>query len=75
MELRVDISYSQILKLVRQLPEKDIRKLTNALQSEITQKKKSKSMEKLILEAPSWSDNELEEFNEARRHLNKSRLA
>ena len=75
MELRVDISYSQILKLVRQLPEKDIRKLTNALQSEITQKKKSKSMEKLILEAPSWSDNELEEYNEARRHLNKSRLA
>jgi len=75
MELRVDINYNQILSLIRQLPKKDIKKLTNTLQSEIVTDKSTKSIQRLILEAPTWTDSELNDYNNARNHINKSRIA
>ena len=75
MELRVDISYNQILRLVRQLPEKDIKKLTYTLQSELANDKSTESIERLVLEAPTWTDSELNEYNDARIHINNSRIA
>jgi len=75
MELRVDINYNQILSLIRQLPKKDIKKLTNTLQSEIVTDKSTKSIQRLILEAPTWTDSEINDYNNARNHINKSRIA
>ncbi|MGV8138492.1 MAG: hypothetical protein AB2L20_25090 [Mangrovibacterium sp.] len=75
MELKVNITYSQILKLIRQLPRKDIEKLTTTLQSEIVVEKSSKALQKLILEAPTWDDSDLNNFKEVRAHINKSRIA
>ena len=75
MELRVDINYNQILELIRQLPEKDIKKLTNTLQSEIISDKSGKSLQKLILQAPTWTDSDLNDYNQARTRINKSRIA
>lgn len=75
MELKVDINYNQILRLIRQLPKRDIKKLTNILQSEIVADKSSKSLQKLILQAPTWTDSDLNDYSEARIHINKSRIA
>lgn len=75
MEVRIDINYNQILKLIRQLPEKDIEKLTRTLQSEISSEKSEKSLAELILKAPTWSDSDMKDFKEARNHINKSRVA
>jgi hypothetical protein len=75
LELRVDVNYNQILRLIQQLPKKDIKKLTNTLQSEIAADKSTKSLPKLILQAPTWSDSDLNDYNEARSHINKSRIA
>jgi hypothetical protein len=75
MELKVDINYNQILGLIRQLPKKDIKKLTNTLQSEIVADKSTRSLLKLILQAPTWTDSDLDDYNEARIHINKSRIA
>ncbi len=75
MELNLDISYNQILRLVRQLPQKDIVKLANTLQSEISKEKSIESIHKLILQAPTWTDSELKDYNQARIHINKSRIA
>jgi hypothetical protein len=75
MELSVNISYNQILRLIRQLPKKDIKKLTYTLQSEIETDKSTISLQNLILQAPTWSDSELNDYNEARTHINKSRLS
>lgn len=71
MELKINIDYNQILRLIRQLPKEDIKKLTNTLQSEISSVKSSKSLQKLILEAPTWSDSDFNEYNEGRSHINK----
>jgi hypothetical protein len=75
MELSVNINYNQILRLIRQLPKRDIEKLTKTLQSEISAEKSVKTLEQLILEAPTWTDSEMKEYNKARSHINKSRIA
>jgi hypothetical protein len=75
MELRIDMDYNQILGLIHQLPRGEKEKLANALQAEIHSKKSSKKIQKLILEAPTWTDSDLLDYNEARIHLNKSRIA
>ena len=75
MELKVDINYNQILKLIRQLPKRDIKKLTDTLQYEIVADKPTKSLQKMILQAPTWSDSDLNDYDEVRNHINKSRIA
>jgi hypothetical protein len=77
MELRIRIDYNQILKLIHQLPEEDFEKLAITLQSEVSSKKKSKtkSIHDLILDAPTWSDSDINDVQEARNYINKSRIA
>ncbi|MCA1760459.1 MAG: hypothetical protein LC658_11890 [Bacteroidales bacterium] len=75
MELSVNINYNQILRLIRQLPKRDIEKLTKTLQSEISAEKSVKTLEQLILQAPTWTYPEMKEYNKARSHINKSRVA
>jgi len=71
-----NISYQQILSLIHQLSEKDFQKLINALQSEKFPDKNSKSgsLQEMILNAPTWSNFDLEEYKKARDHINKSRI-
>ena len=75
MDSGINIDYEKVLRLVRQLPEKDIEKLTITLQSEISSKKPSSSLQELLLCAPTWTEKELCDFNAARNHINKSRIA
>ncbi len=71
MELRINIDYKQILGLIYQLPKRDIEKLTTALQSEILSKKPTRSIQDLILNAPTWSDSDYHDYQNARSHINK----
>jgi len=75
MELSINVNYNQILRLIRQLPKRDIEKLTRTLQSEISAEESAKSLDELILKAPTWSDSDLKNFKETRNHINKSRIA
>ncbi|RKY54369.1 MAG: hypothetical protein DRP93_05175 [Candidatus Neomarinimicrobiota bacterium] len=75
MELTVNVDYEQILGLIYQLPKKEIEKLTITLQSEILSKKSTKSIQELILNAPTWSDPEFDNYQKARNHIEKSRIA
>jgi len=75
MELSVNINYNQILRLIRQLPKKDIEKLTRTLQSEISAEESSKALDQIILQAPTWTDSDFKEYKKVRSHINKSRVA
>jgi hypothetical protein len=75
MELKLNIDYNQILGLIHQLPEKEIKKLAITLQSEIVSKKSSTKIQEIILSAPTWTDTDLSDYNEARSFINKSRIA
>lgn len=74
MELTIDLDYNQILRLIHQLPKSEIEKLTNTLQTEMASTKSSTALQQLILTAPTWSDSDLNDYNEARKHINKSRM-
>ena len=75
MELKLNIDYNQILGLIHQLPEREIKKLVITLQTEISSKKSSDTIRELILKAPTWSDSDFNAFQEARNYINKSRIA
>ncbi|MCF8358610.1 MAG: hypothetical protein K9H26_07610 [Prolixibacteraceae bacterium] len=75
MELKLNIDYYQILGLIRQLPEKEKKKLSDTLKSEILSGKSTKSIRELILKAPTWSDMDYDAFRESRNYINKSRIA
>jgi hypothetical protein len=75
MELSVNINYNQILTLIRQLPKRDIEKLTRTLQREISAEESAKSLDQLILQAPTWTDSDIKEYKKVRNHINKSRVA
>ena len=74
MELKINIDTDQILGLIHQLPEDEIKRIAISLQAEMSSKKSTKSFKNLILNAPTWSDAELKRYQEARNHQNKSRL-
>lgn len=77
MEFKVQIEYNQLLQLMQQLPEEKLEQLIKTLQTELKVKKTSskKKIEQLILNAPTWSDEQLKDFQEARDSINSSRLA
>jgi hypothetical protein len=75
MEIKINLDYDQILNLIHQLPDKEIEKLADTLQAEVSSKKSPGSIEDLIDQAPTWTDSELNEFQAARDHINKSRIA
>ena len=70
-------NYRQFLSLIYQLPKEDIEKLIFTLQSEILPKKNPEpgAIQKLILQAPTWSASDLKDYQQARVSINKSRIA
>ena len=81
MELMINIGYPQVLELVGQLPEKDIRKLAKHIQhkfaistEECIRPRRSTPIRELILQAPTWTDEEYNDYLDARQHINQSRL-
>ena len=75
MELKLKIGYTQVLELVDQLPEKDVQKLIKKIQSKFDCTEKERvSIHELIMQAPTWTDEEYNNYLEVRKHINKSRL-
>ena len=73
MELLLDLSYNQVLRICKQLPRKDIKKLATTLELELKQNEQvdDNSLENLISIAPTWSDSDLNDYNNARQIFNK----
>ena len=81
MEVKINIGYSQVFELVSQLPKTDIQRLMNHLkvQFEIPAKEQicnntTTPIQKLILQAPTWTDEEYNNHLEVRKFINQSRL-
>ena len=76
MEFKLNIEYNQILKLIHQLPEDKLEKLALTLQTELKAKKtgSKNKMKHLIMNAPTWSNEQLKEYEKARDVINNSRL-
>ena len=77
MQLNLDIEYKDLITIVKQLPISELKRLKLTINNEISLKKQTKKtdLQSLILKAPTWSDNEYNEYLSAKEHINKSRLA
>ncbi|MFZ4412872.1 MAG: hypothetical protein ACOYOV_07300 [Bacteroidales bacterium] len=76
MEIKVNIGYREILELIFQLPEKDIQKLMKTIQKKENQKQVKTTtidFQKLLLQAPTWSDKEYSDFLEGEKHFKQFR--
>jgi hypothetical protein len=75
MELKVNIGYKQVFELVNQLPDRDVQKLMKKIQNKFGQtNKKQIPIRELILQAPTWTDEEYNNYLEMRNYINQSRL-
>jgi len=77
MQLNLNIEYNDLVTIVKQLPVSELIKLNSTITHEIVLKKSTrhKDLQKLILKAPTWSDDQYNEYLLSKVHFNKSRLA
>lgn len=77
MNLNLNIDYKDLVAFIKQLPISDLKILNNTIHHEIEMKKhlKQTDIQTLILNAPTWSEAEYQEYQSVRDHINKSRLA
>lgn len=73
----MDIKFEQLVEIISQLPEDLKEKLIESvIHKEKTKRSTSKEdFQKLILKAPIWTDEQIEAFKNARKHINLSRIA
>jgi hypothetical protein len=75
MELKINIGYRQVFEMVEQLPERDVYKLMKKIQGKLKNDPIKRSpIQMLICQAPTWTDEEYENYLETRTHINQSRL-
>ena len=75
MELKINIEYKQVFELVNQLPDRDVQKLVRKIQCKFDSNKiKRIPIQEAIMQAPTWTDEEYNNYLEARNHINQSRL-
>tara|TARA_B100001057_G_C22443848_1_gene792269 strand:- start:249 stop:440 length:192 start_codon:yes stop_codon:yes gene_type:complete len=63
------------MKLIKQLPKSELLKLQKNLQTKVASKEASQSLRDLLLEAPNWSNEDLEKYKDSREFFNNSRIA
>jgi hypothetical protein len=76
MELKVDIEFDELLKLVKQLPASKLIQLKSAIENDIIETKSKEEIsdfQRFLLEAPVMSDDQYEQFLENRKHFNEWR--
>ena len=80
MEIKINIGYPQVLEMIEQLSEKDIQKIAIYIQNKYiistTEwiRPQHTSIQDLIMQAPTWTDEEYNNYLEVRNHVNQSGL-
>ena len=78
MELKIEIAFNEILKLVNQLPPYQLQKLKRVLddkvEPECSKNEDTPPLQKLLLEGPVMSDEEYKVFLENRKMFNSWRV-
>ncbi len=78
MDLKINIGYQQFFELISQLPAAELEKLMVAIQAELKSKKQKKQktpLQELLLKAPTWTEQEYQNYLEVKAHLNQFRTA
>jgi len=73
MKVSIDLNFEQLLATIRQLTPSERKELLEALATdEIPQtKKKPNQLQELLLQGPTWSETDYQNFLKTREQLNK----
>jgi len=70
MELKLNVGYGQVWELIDQLSDRDIEQLMKQVQSKFKNHDTERiPMQELILQAPTWTDEEYYSYMEVRDHI------
>ena len=69
-------NYNQLLEQIHQLPEEEFKKLVGVLSSELdlVRPKPKQNIQQLLLKAPTWNDQQWEDYQQVRNFINQSRI-
>lgn len=73
MQIQVDIGFEQLVKIAKMLPENQWTKLKEEVEKESTDFKDSSDLEALLLSAPTFDENQLNEIAKTRKAINQWR--
>ena len=77
MELKLDLSYEQLIKLILQLPKSklvQLRKILDGQTNETTKPLIQTDFQKLLLSGPVMNENQYQRFEENRKRFNEWRI-
>jgi hypothetical protein len=77
MQIKLSFDPKQLLETLQTLPINDLEALQMSIDKEIKSRNTDakKSIQNLILDAPKWSENDVDEFEAARALFKQSRLS
>jgi hypothetical protein len=75
MQIQVDIGFDELVGIVKKLPRDQFLKFKSELEKQDKDKKDTdpQSLESFLMEAPTFSDKQLENIAQARKAINKWR--
>ena len=73
MQIQVDIGFDELLGIVKRLPKDQVLKLKKELERQDENNADLQSLESFLMEAPTFSDKQLEEIANTRKAINKWR--
>jgi hypothetical protein len=71
----MDIKFEQLVEIVKQLPDDMKVKLFDSVNLKKKTSLSKDDFQKLLLQAPTWSEEQIEDYQSARKHINLSRIA
>ncbi len=73
-QLALNSNVQRVINLTNQLTDGEIELLINIFQTQVRKKNSKTDLQELLLTAPTWSDEDYNNYKSAREHINKSRL-
>ena len=71
MELKMEIGFDQLIRAIKQLPAKQLAKLKSEIGNIVPEKADRESFKAFLLQAPSFTEEQVTLMEEARKSINK----
>jgi len=72
MKISLELKFEQLLQFVRQLPVSEKKQLIEAVKRDLEREAEPNELQKLLLQGPTWSEEEYQNFLDARRQINQT---
>lgn len=73
MQVQVDIGFDDLLRIVKTLPKNQLNKFKRALENAEPQVEQIPDLESFLLNAPTFSDKQIENISQTRKEFNEWR--